>query len=68
MDKVSKVPGIDGNRARNPLIQSQGFNPIYHDTSTLRHVRCDRGISERKALATKNSQVIETIICVGIHL
>ena len=29
-----KVPGIDGNRTRNPLIQSQGFNPIYHGTST----------------------------------
>ena len=28
------VPGIDGNRNRNPLIQSQGFNPIYHGTST----------------------------------
>ena len=26
-----KVPGIDGNRTRNPLIQSQGFTPIYHD-------------------------------------
>ena len=25
----TKVPGIDGNRTRNPLIQSQGFNPIY---------------------------------------
>ena len=30
-----KVPGIDGNRTRNPLIQSQGFNPIYHGTSTV---------------------------------
>ena len=29
-----KVPGIDGNQTRNPLIQSQGFNPIYHGTST----------------------------------
>ena len=29
-----KVPGIDRNRARNPLIQSQGFNPIHHGTST----------------------------------
>ena len=27
-----KVPGIDGNRTRNPLIQSQGFNPVYHGT------------------------------------
>ena len=27
------MPGIDGNRTRNPLIQSQGFNPIYHGTS-----------------------------------
>ena len=39
VDKVScwrtKVPGIDGNRTRNPLIQSQGFTPIYHGTSTL---------------------------------
>ena len=38
VDKVScwrtKVPGIDGNRTRNPLIQSQGFTPIYHGTST----------------------------------
>ena len=38
VDKVpcwrTKVPGIDGNRTRNPLIQSQGFNPIYHGTST----------------------------------
>ena len=30
-----KVPGIDRNRTRNPLIQSQGFNPIYHGTSTF---------------------------------
>ena len=34
VDKVScwrtKVPGIDGHRTRNSLIQSQGFNPIYH--------------------------------------
>ena len=33
VDKVScwgtKVPGIDRNRTRNPLIQSQGFNPIW---------------------------------------
>ena len=29
-----KVPGIDRNRTRNPLIQSQGLNPIYHGTST----------------------------------
>ena len=28
-----KVLGIDGNRTRNPLIQSQGFTPIYHGTS-----------------------------------
>ena len=38
VDRVScwrtKVPGIDGNRTRNPLIQSQGFTPIYHGTST----------------------------------
>ena len=38
VDKVScwrtTVPGIDGNRTRNPLIQSQGFTPIYHGTST----------------------------------
>ena len=33
-----KVPGIDGNRTRNPLIQSQGFNPIYHGTSTVGNV------------------------------
>ena len=26
-----KVPGIDGNRTRNPLIQSQGFTLIYHN-------------------------------------
>ena len=35
VDKVScwrtKVPGIDGNRTCNPLIQNQGFTPIYHD-------------------------------------
>ena len=30
-----KVPGIDGNRTQNPLIQSQGFTPIYHGTSTV---------------------------------
>ena len=39
VDKVScwrtKVPGTDGNRTRNPLIQSQGFTPIYHSISTL---------------------------------
>ena len=29
-----KCRGPDGNRTRNPLIQSQGFNPIYHGTST----------------------------------
>ena len=33
VDKVScwrtKVPGMDGNRTRNPLIQSQGLTPIY---------------------------------------
>ena len=29
----TKVPGMDRNRTRNPLIQSQGFNPIYHGTS-----------------------------------
>ena len=29
-----KVQGIDGNRTRNTLIQSQGLNPIYHGTST----------------------------------
>ena len=29
-----KVPGIDGNWTRNPLIHSQGFNLIYHSTST----------------------------------
>ena len=28
------VPDIDGNETRNHLIQSQGFNPIYHGTST----------------------------------
>ena len=28
---------IDGNRTRNPLIQSQGFNPIYHGTSTEKY-------------------------------
>ena len=36
VDKVScwrtKVPGIDGNRTRNPLIQSHGFTPIYYGT------------------------------------
>ena len=28
----TKVPGIDGNRTRNPLIQSRSFSPIYHGT------------------------------------
>ena len=32
-----KVPGIDGNRTRNPLIQNQGFNPIYHGTPLNMH-------------------------------
>ena len=27
-----KVAGIGGNHTRNPLIQSQWFNPIYHGT------------------------------------
>ena len=39
VDKVScwrtKVPGINGNRTHNPLIQSQGFTPIYHGTFIL---------------------------------
>ena len=39
VDRVScwrtKVPGIDGKQTRNPLIQSQGFTPIYHGTSTM---------------------------------
>ena len=40
VDKVScwrtkKVPGIYGNRTCNPLVQSQGFNPIYHGTSAF---------------------------------
>ena len=30
-----KCRGTDGNRTRNPLIQSQGFNPIYHGTVRL---------------------------------
>ena len=29
-----KVPGIDGKRTHNPLIQSHGLNPIYHGTSS----------------------------------
>ena len=28
-----KVPGIDRNRTRNPLIQSQGSNPIQYATA-----------------------------------
>ena len=32
---LTKVLGIDGNRTRYPLIQSQWFNPIYHGTSEL---------------------------------
>ena len=32
-----KCRGTDGNRTRNPLIQSQGINPIYHGTSILRY-------------------------------
>ena len=33
-----KCRGTDGNRTRNPLIQSQGFNPIYHGTSTFQKI------------------------------
>ena len=32
------VPGIDENRTHNLLIQSQGFIPIYHGTSTSRPI------------------------------
>ena len=38
LDEGYKVPGIDGNRTRNPLIQSQGFNPIYHGTCYMLYV------------------------------
>ena len=60
VDKVScsrtKVPGIDGNRTRNPLIQSQGFNPIYHGTSTF---VCYKNIAK-----TGNLGIIHEIFCV----
>ena len=44
VDKVScwrelKVPGIDGNQTRYPLIQSQGFNPVHHGTSKHKQLK-----------------------------
>ena len=48
MDNMSccrtKVPGIDRNRTRNPVIQSQGFNPIYHGTSSILGLRFVRHV------------------------
>ena len=59
VDKVScwrtKVPGIDGIGTRNPLIQSQGFNPIYHGTSEM-VVHCPRAMP-RSHLLTKPSRI-----------
>ena len=43
-----KVPGIDGNRTRNPLIQSQGSNPICHGTSKHNNRSTCKRCQERK--------------------
>ena len=47
-----KVPGIDGNRTWNPLIQSQGFNPIYHGTCipvylVMNYISCQSVLGSR---------------------
>ena len=54
-----KVPGIDGNRTWNPLIQSQGFTPMYHGTST----RMVRITLHRGALNTSTCYAPDAIGC-----
>ena len=71
VDKVSywrsKVPGIDGNRTRIPLIQSQGFTPIYHSTtgSVSSHSWHDRNPDARplKCVFTETQTICEGSEC-----
>ena len=49
-----KVPGIDGNRTRNPLIQSQGFNPIYHGTFTIIYYNTGNHVFRLEYMAVRN--------------